>query len=136
MISRTQRDHLKSVIDRFAQHPQSFSGDCFRCAKPKYGMPMTTLSANVQLGKVLDLTDALVLQSLGVTLTDIRDAPWNNPAGETLTQVIGRLAYEAGFEALLAPSGSGDDNVNLFPANLQTISVLKIINEQDLPPPT
>ncbi len=96
-------------------------------------LPYTAISANVKLSKVLNLSNSAVRKMLKVTLKELRGAPWDSSATETLTQVIGRLAYEAGFEAILAPSGGGGQNLNVFRQNLLTGSLLQIINADELP---
>ena len=98
-----------------------------------YLLPYTAISATVKLSKVLNLNNSEVRKMLKVTLKELCGAPWDNSTTETLTQVIGRLAYEAGFEAILAPSAGGGQNLNIFRQNLLPGSLLQIINADELP---
>ena len=82
-------------------------------------LPLTTISAEVKLNRVLDLTDRRVRRVLRVTLADLRQSPWSSAQFETLAQSIGRLAHECGFEAILAPSAGPGINLNILPDNLQ-----------------
>jgi hypothetical protein len=54
---------------------------------------------------------------------------------EAVTQAIGRLAFDLGWEALLVPSAARKNGVNLilFPDNLSVTSIVQIINAGDLP---
>ena len=89
--------------------------------------------------RVLDLTDAGVRRLLGVSERRLLDEPWREmqkKGREALTQAVGRLAYEADWEGLLAPSAARKGGVNLvlFPANLKAPgSWLRIVNKADLP---
>lgn len=98
-------------------------------------MPITMLSARVRLISVLDLIDPAVRHALGVTAADLQSADWVTSRDEALTQTIGRLAFEAGFEAILVPSDGGSPNLNIMLTNLLPGSTLQIINENELPPP-
>ena len=97
-----------------------------------YLLPYTAISAEVSLSRVLNLTHPAVRRTLNITLADLRASVWNSSSQETLTQLIGRLAYEAGFEAILTPSAGGGQNLNIFRQNLQASSSLKIVNEDQL----
>ena len=64
--------------------------------------------------------------------------PWREEqaAGrEALTQALGRLAYELGWEALVVPSAARRGGVNLiiFPDNLTLGSAIEIVNVGELP---
>ena len=98
-------------------------------------LPLTTLSADVRFSRVLDLTDRTVRRQLKVTKAQLSGGAWAGPSGETLTQAIGRLARQHGFEAILTPSLGPGDNLNLLPENLLPGSSVKIVNEDRLPPP-
>ena len=101
-------------------------------------MPRVTVSVRVRLARVLDLTDGKTRSALRVSERRILDEPWREEqkAGrEALTQALGRLGHELGWEALLVPSAARRGGVNLiiFPANLSRQSSLEIINVGDLP---
>ena len=100
-----------------------------------YLLPYTAISAAVTLSRVLDLTDPLVRRALNVTLVGLRASVWAGNSQETFTQLIGRLAYEAGFEAILVPSAGSGQNLNIFRQNLQPASSVKIVNEDHLASP-
>ena len=96
-------------------------------------LPTLTLSAHLRLSSVLDLTETAARLALGVTIKELRDGAWNLSGQEALTQRIGRLGYQAGFEAIIAPSGSGHPNINLLLQNKSPSSVVEIVNENELP---
>jgi RES domain-containing protein len=94
------------------------------------GRAMITVSA--QLSRVLDLTDRDVRAEIGVTKEDLF-APWlldQNAGRFPLTQRIGKAAYDALFEAILAPSDAHRSGVNLVViyATLQQTSSLTDIS--------
>ena len=79
---------------------------------------------------------------LGVDYDRIRREDWEavqDAGGEAITQSIGRLAREAGFEGLLAPSARHERGTNMiyFPDRLPfaRVSSIRLVNPQDLPPP-
>jgi filamentous hemagglutinin len=101
-------------------------------------MPRVTVSVHVWLGRVLDLTDGPTRSALRVSAPRMLDEPWREKqaAGrEALTQALGRLAHELGWEALLVPSAARPGGVNLilFAANLSGRSSLEIVNVGELP---
>ena len=101
-------------------------------------MPRVIMSVRVSIARVLDLTDHRTRAQLRVSARRMCGEPWREEqaAGrEALTQALGRLAYELGWEALLAPSAArrGGVNLILFPANLSCETVLEIVNVDALP---
>jgi hypothetical protein len=75
---------------------------------------------------------------LKVSKRRILTEPWRaeQTAGrEALTQALGRLAHEFGWEALLVPSAARKGGVNLivFPDNLAMGSRFEIVNVAELP---
>jgi RES domain-containing protein len=101
-------------------------------------MPRVTVSVRVRLVRVLDLTDRATRSAIRVAKRRILREPWREAqeAGqEALTQALGRLAHELGWEGLLVPSaaGRGGTNLILFPGNLSRRSHLEIINAGQLP---
>jgi len=101
-------------------------------------MPRVTVSVRVRLGRVLDLTDGKTRSALRVSERRMLTEPWREEqkAGrEALTQALGRLGHEFGWEGLIVPSAVRRGGVNLiiFPANLSRRSSLEIINVVDLP---
>ncbi|MBI3077716.1 MAG: RES family NAD+ phosphorylase [Deltaproteobacteria bacterium] len=83
--------------------------------------PFVLASLRVKLQRVLDLTDRTVLRRLGVRSKDLVSPDW------TLTQDLGRLAREAGFEALLVPSAAAPGrNLVIFPDHLDPASSVQL----------
>jgi RES domain-containing protein len=75
----------------------------------------TKVEISVKLTKVLDLTNPEVQKLLGVNEAELK-AEWEElqaEGREAITQSIGRLAREAGFEALLVPSARISSGINL-----------------------
>jgi len=104
-------------------------------------LPCIIVSIKVNLNCVLDLTDATMRRRLGITKQSLIDPDWEKrydlDKEEALTQQIGRLAREAGFEAILAPSAVWrGNNLNVFPdcVLIGAGSSLHIINPHLLPP--
>lgn len=98
-------------------------------------LPITTLSANATLSKVLDLTRQSIRRQMNVTKAALSKGAWDTPPDDSLTQAIGRLAHKHGFEAIKAPSQRSDSNLNLLPDNYLPGSSVNIIREDCLPPP-
>jgi filamentous hemagglutinin len=107
-----------------------------------YGFPiesaMPRVTVSVRLGRVLDLTDGPTRSALCVSARRMLEEPWREEqaAGrEALTQAIGRLARELGWEGLLVPSAArrGGVNLILFPDKLDRGSTLEIVNVGELP---
>ncbi len=103
-------------------------------------MPRVTVSVRVRLARLLDLTDGPTRSVLRVSERRLLDEPWREEqaAGrEALTQALGRLARELGWEGLLVPSAARRDGVILilFPDNLARGSEIEIVNVDDLPKP-
>lgn len=102
-----------------------------------YGLPEQTAMPRVfwaiqaSLSRVLDLGSPSVRRRLAISLGRLRDEDWRRaattPAG-SLTQALGRAAFLAGFEGLLAPSAARRKGTNLvvYPANLRRQSYLWI----------
>jgi RES domain-containing protein len=101
-------------------------------------MPRVTVSVRVRLVRVLDFTDGKTRSALRVSVRRMLDEPWweEQKAGrEALTQALGRIGHELGWEAFRVPSAARRGGVNLiiFPANLSRRSSLEIIKVGDLP---
>jgi hypothetical protein len=98
------------------------------------------VSIQARLRRTLKLTGRRVSRILGVTRGQLLGEDWracNTGGEEALTQAIGRLVWDAGWEGLVAPSAANPDGVNLivFPGNLlPPRSYLLIINRDQLPP--
>jgi len=105
-------------------------------------LPRALVGVEVRLALVLNLIDVPTpLAASGVDRDGLL-ADWEpvqNSGGEAETQRLGRLARQAGFEGLLAPSARRAGGVNLvyFPDRLRVDlgSTLQVINAEDLPEP-
>jgi len=83
----------------------------------------------VTLSKVCDLTDPAVLRALGVARDDLVRDDW------TMTQALGALIREAGFEAALVPSVAGPHvNLVIFADRLGGESEVRVEHIQDAEP--
>jgi RES domain-containing protein len=102
--------------------------------------PRVLAGADAHLQSLLDLTDANIRRRLGFTLADLLDEDWRgiqDEGDESWTQAIGRGAFAAGFEGLLAPSAQDRPRgrtIVVFPANLRVGSTINILGEDELPP--
>jgi RES domain-containing protein len=94
------------------------------------------VAVDVQLREVLDLTDGTIRQSLQISEQRMTDDDWrklNDHAGaESLTQAIGRAAFEAGLEGIIVRACDGGRNLVWFAKNLKAKSKIAIRNERAL----
>jgi len=103
-------------------------------------LPRVLVSIGANLQRVLNLVDQQPRRALALNRGQLIGEDWRaeNAAGkESLTQAVGRLAWEAEWEGLLVPSAADPGGVNLivFPGNLMSpVSYLLIINRDQLPP--
>ena len=100
--------------------------------------PLAWIGFHVRAQAVLDLRDPAVRRKVGVPLRQIKEEPGRaiqNQGREALTQAIGRLARQAGFEGLLVPSAraAGGTNLVLFLEQLRPASVLDLHQGDQLP---
>jgi RES domain-containing protein len=98
---------------------------------PADALPRTIVTVDVKLAKVLDLTDGAIRKTLGVSATRMRGDDWrklSRRGAESLTQAIGRAAYDGGLEALIVPACDGGRNVVWFPGNFRGTSKATIRN--------
>jgi len=103
-------------------------------------LPCTIVGIEVKLSLVLDLTKGVTRRKLGITKKSLIADDWekrqNVDNQEAYTQQIGRLAREAGFEAILIPSAvTRGKNLDIFPDRLLLGSSLKVVNRHLLPLP-
>jgi RES domain-containing protein len=106
---------------------------------PSQAMPRVIVAIEANLQRVLDFTAGTTRRWLGVSARRMLEEPWREKqkkGHEALTQAIGRLAYEASVEGLLAPSAARKNGTNLiiFPGNLDAQkSWLRVVNWEELP---
>ena len=91
--------------------------------QPSAKTPLVIAAAEVRLRRVLDLTDGSLRKAIGVSLDRIVADDWvtaQDRGDESLTQAIGRIAYQLELEGLRVPSALRPAAANLvyFPANL------------------
>ncbi len=103
-------------------------------------MPRMTVSVRVTLERILDVTDRSILSSLRLSRKRLLSEPWRikqNSGEEAVTQALGRVARDSGFEGMLVPSAArkGGTNLIILPDNLLQSSRLTIINLDQLPVP-
>lgn len=103
-------------------------------------MPLAFVAIEVALQRVLDLASSRVQVALGCTHAQFFRTNWRADSKdkvETLTQAIGRIAFEAKLEAILVPSARVRNAVNivLFPTRRQRGSSCRISRVRKLPPP-
>jgi RES domain-containing protein len=101
-------------------------------------MPLVVVGVVARLQSVLDISAAKFLDPLGVSIADLAQLDWKAEQAadrEALTQAIGRQAYAARVEAILAPSARTPvgRNIIVFPQNRLKGSSLRIENVRDLP---
>jgi RES domain-containing protein len=107
---------------------------------PAKRLPLTLVAVEARLKFVLDFTDASVRRSAAVTMTGMNTCDWRseNAAGnESITQALGRAAFELGVHGIIVPSAVKRTfkNLNVFPANLGMADSLTILAADKLPPP-
>jgi RES domain-containing protein len=98
-------------------------------------LPRTLVAIDVKLHRMLDLTDGATRNSLKVSEKRMTDDDWrkfNRGGEESLTQAIGRAAYEVGLEGLLVRACDGETNAVWFPGNLESASKTAIRNAKKL----
>lgn len=100
-------------------------------------LPRIIFGITVRLSNVLNLTNDSILAEIGITKSDLTGLNWKqiqSSKREALTQTIGRLAKEAGFEALLVPSARspGRTNLCIFPDNAPA-DAYQMVNIDELP---
>jgi RES domain-containing protein len=97
-------------------------------------MPRVIVAMEARLGAVLDLTDPKTRSLLRVSRRALREDAWRESQErgvESLTQAIGRSAYEAGFDGLRAPSApvAAGWNLVVFPQRA-LVGALRLIGEE------
>jgi hypothetical protein len=90
-------------------------------------LPCTIVGIKVKLSRVLDLTNSKVCRAIGIEKSVLIETDWGK------TQIIGRFAKEAGFEAILVPSAVWKGkNLDIFPDGLLPSSQASVVNLDSL----
>jgi RES domain-containing protein len=79
-------------------------------------MQRVFVAIEVSVNRVFNLTSPGILADQGPSLEEILDEDWREKVRrmeEPLTQAIGRAAFAAGFEALIAPSSADKVGTNV-----------------------
>lgn len=115
-----------ATVDRELARAARRSGLSVRHMSPRR---LATIA--VRLSRVLDLTRADVLRALGVSAGVLVDEDASIP------RRIGEAAHHLGYEAILAPSATGDGTVlAIFLDNRASDSVIEMIEVVDDHVPT
>jgi len=102
---------------------------------PADALPRVIIAVDVKFARILDLTDGLVRKTLVVSATRMRHDDWralNRHGAESLTQAIGRPAYQISLEGLITPACDGGKNLIWFPGNMESTSKATIRNVNKL----
>ena len=125
-----------------SESPETATSECL--AHNRYfhipdheALPRVIVAIRVRLGQVLVLNDARVRRVIGISLTKLLAEDWRREqdAGrEALTQAIGRAAFDAGFDGMLAPSHARNGGVNLvaFSDRLTPTHTLEVLHPEAL----
>ena len=108
--------------------------------KDEFIKPRVMAGANVELNRLLDLTDRKIRSKIGFRLDELLREDWHSiqlAGEESWTQAIGRGAHNLGFEGLIAPSAQDrpdGKNIIIFPEKLEKDSKVTLIAKNELPP--
>ena len=99
--------------------------------------PRLLVTLELNLEKVIDLTQPGTLRSLGLVVDDFRREDWRKvqaQGGESLSQCFGRAVFESGANALLAPSARVPGGVNIvyLPENRGGVNEARVCEPEKL----
>jgi RES domain-containing protein len=102
-------------------------------------MPRIFVAIRAQLTKVLDLTEGVNRRRIQIAESRLLECDWRDDVKrgkESLTQLLGRAAKAAGFEAMIVRSAAAKAGYNMviFPENLRTASQLSVLDPEKLSP--
>jgi RES domain-containing protein len=105
---------------------------------PAKTRPRVFAAVSFRLQEILDLTATKVASILALDFDKILKVDWKavQDAGrESLSQAIGRIAWELKLEGIIVPSAvlAGEKNIAVFPGRRQRGSSWKIQGARDLP---
>ncbi len=100
--------------------------------------PQTRFTARLEFQSLLDLTATTTLTALGISTADLTTCDWKaeqDADRESLTQAVGRAAFERMAEGLVVPSArfAGGVNVVLFPSHRRDGSRVVVADEASIP---
>ena len=103
-------------------------------------MPLVFIAVVVKVQEVLDLTAGRVQARLGISTRKMIAVHWQSQqdrGDESLTQALGRVAWEEKLEGILVPSARrrGAMNIVLFPSRRRRGSSWRVQRVRDLPKP-
>src|SRR5262249_42538866 len=92
---------------------------------------------DVDLARVVDLTSAKILETLGLTEGELREEDWRKvqeQGVESFTQALGRALLTAKAEGLIARSARIENGINVayFPENKFPKSQVRLCEAQEL----
>lgn len=98
-------------------------------------LPRTFVAVRLKLHRLLNLTDRKVLKTLKVSRRSLLKQDWRkiqDAGGEALTQIIGSIAHDIGYEGILVPSAAAKSGTNLiyFPEKLLAKSQAEVLNSK------
>jgi RES domain-containing protein len=116
---------------------ESFAHISYYGFEPYEALPRTFVAVSFQLHRILDLEDPRILNHLKISRRSLLSLDWRKvqDAGhEALTQAIGRIAWELGYEGIVAPAAAapGGRNLVYFPNALLSESKAEILRPEDL----
>lgn len=106
---------------------------------PHAAMPRIFVAIRAQITKVLDMTEGANRRRIRIAESRLLECDWRDDmrrGKEALTQLLGRAAKEADFEAMVVRSTADKAGYNMvvFPENLRTSSQLAVLDPEKLSP--
>lgn len=121
---------------RFTDTSLKHSAEAARKNAAVKSLPIMFVGFYIELSNVLDLTDPDVLSEIGITEEEMRTTDWfveQENEREAITQKIGRIAKESGFEAIVARSARCDGkNIIVFCGNVRAPSRVSVVDRKKL----
>ena len=101
-------------------------------------LPLVVVALRCELQAVLDLTDRANLRRSRLSWKQIFDEDWEalqKGGVDAISQRIGRMAFERGFEGLIVRSARfpREKNLVIFPERLRESSIVQVLHVERLP---
>jgi RES domain-containing protein len=99
-------------------------------------LPLVFKAISVKVMRLFDLTEPATLDLIGLTAAQLRAEPWwiaRAHGQESLTQAVGRAAYDCRIQAIAAPSAHATDhghNIVVFPDHLRPPSRIDVLRRR------